>query len=235
MKIQHFVGRRMMDIDGLGEKLIDRFLELGLLKDIPSIYRLKDHRETLVNLERLGQQSVDNLLGNVDASKERPLARFVFALGIPEVGEKGAQDLARELRTLEAIRQADYETLLAVPNIGPRTAGEIQQWFEDETNSRIVDELLELGVRPVEGEAPTGDLFTGQTVVFTGKLERFTREDAEAFVVKNGGKAAGSVSKNTAFVVAGPGAGSKLAKAESLGVRVLTEEEFLATLPEGSL
>jgi DNA ligase (NAD+) len=235
MKIQHFVGRRMMDIDGLGEKLIDRFLELGLVKTIPDIYRLHEHRDELVNLERLGEQSVDNLLRNIEATKERPLARFLFALGIPEVGERGAQDLARELRTLEAVRTADYDALLAIPNIGPRTASEIEQWFQDEENKAMVDELLALGVRPEEGAAPTSDLFAGKTFVFTGKLEKFSREEAEAAVIGLGGKAAGSVSKNTSYVVAGPGAGSKLAKAEQLKVEVLDEDAFLALLPEGTL
>ena len=234
-KLRHFVARKMMDIDGLGEKLIDRFLELGVLTDLPSIYRLKDRREELVGLERLGDLSIDNLLVSIEESKNRSLARFLFGLGIPSVGEKGGQDLSRELRTLEAIRSADYDTLMAIPNIGPHTSSEVQEWFEDPDNRRMVDEILELGVAPVEGDAPVSDLFAGQTIVFTGKLERFTREDAEAFVMKMGGKSAGSVSKNTAFVVAGPGAGSKLQKAESLGVPVLTEEEFLEKLPEGSL
>lgn len=234
-KLRHFVARKMMDIDGLGEKLIDRFLELGVLTDLPSIYRLKDKREELVGLERLGELSIDNLLVSIEESKSRSLARFLFGLGIPSVGEKGGQDLSRELRTLDAIRLADYDTLMAIPNIGPHTASEVQEWFEDPENRRMVDEMLELGVAPIEGEAPVSDLFAGQTVVFTGKLERFTREDAEAFVMKMGGKSAGSVSKNTSFVVAGPGAGSKLQKAESLGVPVFTEEEFLEKLPEGSL
>jgi DNA ligase (NAD+) len=235
MKLQHFVGRKMMDIDGLGEKLIDRFLDLGLLTDQASIYRLPDHRAELIELDRLGEQSVDNLIHSVEVSKDRPLPRFLFALGIPEVGEKGAQDLARELRTLDAICNADYETLLAVPNIGPRTAAEIQAWFEDEDNRRLVDELLALGVKPVEAEGPVGDAFAGKTFVFTGKLERFTREAAEAAVASLGGKASGTVSKATTYLVAGPGAGSKLAKAEQLKVEVLDEEGFLALLPEGTL
>lgn len=235
MKLQHFVGRRMMDIDGLGEKLIDRFLELGLLTDQASIYCLKDHRAELIDLDRLGELSVDNLLKSIETSKHRPLPRFLFALGIPEVGEKGAQDLAQELRTLDAIRHADYDTLLAVPNIGPRTATEIQSWFEDEDNLALVDRLLKNGVAPVEAEAPQSDLFAGKTFVFTGKLERFTREQAEAAVASLGGKAAGSVSKATTYLVAGPGAGSKLAKAEQLKVEVLNEDQFLAMLPEGTL
>lgn len=234
-KLQHFVGRRMMDIDGLGEKLIVRFLETGYLTDLASIYRLENHRDELTQLDRLGEQSIDNLLAGIEESKDRSLARFLFGLGIPSVGEKGAQDLARELRTLEAIRTADYDTLIAIPNIGPSTAAEITEWFEDPENRRIVDELLLVGVQPVEEAAAVSDLFAAQTAVFTGKLERFTREIAEAIVKKMGGKTAGSVSKSTSFIVAGPGAGTKLAKAEQLGVKVLTEAEFLDLLPAGTL
>ena len=234
-KLQHFVGRRMMDIDGLGEKLISRLLEIGLLSDLPSIYRLHQHRGELIELERLGETSIDNLLAGIEASKRRPLARFLNALGIPELGEKGSLDLARELRTLEAIRNADYETLVALPNIGPRTASEIQEFFEDEESRRIVDELLAAGVVPAEDAEPESDLFAGQTFVFTGKLEAFTREAAEETVVRLGGKTAGSVSSKTTTVVAGPNAGSKLQKAESLGVRVIGEKEFLELLPEGAL
>jgi DNA ligase (NAD+) len=232
-KLQHFVGRRMMDIDGFGEKLIVRLLELGFLTDVPSIYRLHLRRPELVELDRLGESSIDNLLGAIEASKHPPLARFLNALGIPELGEKGSQDLARELRTLDAIRHAGYDELLALPNIGPRTASEIQEFFEGEEGCRIVDGLLEEGVSPQEGAEPEGDTFAGQTFVFTGKLEEMSREEAEELVVKLGGKASGSVSKLTTTVVAGPGAGSKLAKAESLGVAVISEADFLAQLPEG--
>jgi DNA ligase (NAD+) len=230
-KLEHFVGRRMMDIDGLGSKLIERFIELGFVTDLPSLYRLKTRRDELSGLDRLGEQSVDNLLEAIEGSKCRPLARFLFALGIPEVGERGAQDLVGHFRTLDSIRAADLDALLAVPNIGPRTAAEIQEWFLDEDNQRVVDGLLAEGVRPEEGAAPESDRFAGKTFVFTGKLEKFAREDAEERVQKLGGKASGSVSKNTSYVVAGPGAGTKLQKAEQLGVTVLTEDEFLQMLP----
>jgi DNA ligase (NAD+) len=175
---------------------------------------------------------VANLLDAIEASKTRPLDRFLFALGIRFVGEKGAQDLAREFRTLEAFRRANYERLIAVPDVGPRTASEIEGWLEEPENQVLIDKMLQLGVAPEEAEAPVSDLFAGQTLVFTGKLERFSREAAERLVVRLGGKAAGSVSKLTSKVVAGPGAGSKLAKAEQLGVEVLDEEGFLRLLPE---
>jgi DNA ligase (NAD+) len=226
-KIRHFVGRKAMDIEGLGEKLIDRFLETGLLTDIAGFYRLRDRRADLIDMERLGAQSIDNLLANIEESKHRPLSRLLFGLGIRGVGDKGAQEIVQDLRNLETIRQADYATLMAVPNVGPATASEIQEWFEDADNQRLVDELLSLGVQPAEAEAPVSDRSAGQVFVFTGKLEKFTREDAEEMVAKLGGKSAGSVSKNTAYVVAGPGAGSKLDKARQLGVAVLTEDEFL--------
>lgn len=232
-KIEHFASRLAMDIEGLGEKQIARFLELGYLTDVPSIYRLHERRADLVELDRMGEQSVDNLLRAIEASKARPLDRFVYALGIRYVGDRTAGDLARAFRTLDALRHADYEALLAVPDIGPRSAAEIQEWFEEDENRKLLDELLRLGVSPVEAEAPTGDLFAGKTLVFTGKLEHMTREEAEAVVMRLGGKAAGSVSKATSLVVAGPGAGSKLAKAEQLGVPVVTEEDFLAMLPSG--
>jgi len=132
------------------------------------------------------------------------------------------------------VMSATAEQLDEVPDIGPRTAEEIAEWFHDPENIVMIDRLKDAGLKPIESAAPTSDLFAGQTFVFTGKLEQFTREDAEALVLKLGGKAAGSVSKNTSVVVAGPGAGSKLAKAESLGVRVMTEAEFLASVPEGS-
>jgi DNA ligase (NAD+) len=182
----------------------------------------------------MGEQSVQKLLEAIEGSKSRPLDRFLFALGIRQVGERCARDLARDFRTLDALRHCTYEQLTAVPDVGPTTAREIEGFFEDADNRAQLDDFLTLGVAPVESEAPLSDLFAGQTIVFTGKLERFSREAAEEFVLKMGGKAAGSVSKSTAFVVAGPGAGSKLTKAEQLGVPVLTEQDFLAKLPEGA-
>jgi len=233
-KLEHFVGRRMMDIEGLGSKLIERLLEAGYLTDLASIYRLADHREAMAQMDGLGELSVEKVLAAIESSKTQPLPRFLFALGIPEVGEKGAQELAAALRTLDGIRAADYEALIAIENVGPRTASEVQEWFEDAQNAQLVNDLLAAGVAPIEASAPSGTIFAGKTFVFTGKLEQFARESAEALVQDLGGKASGSVSKKTDYVVAGPGAGSKLAKAEELNVPVLTEEEFLAMLPEGT-
>ena len=192
--LEHFVGRKMMDIDGLGEKQLERFLELGYLTDVASIYRLHSHRSELIELDRMGEQSVDNLLAAIEASKTRPLPKLIFALGIPEVGERGGQDLARAFGTLEALRKSHYDDLVSIEGFGPKTASQVELWFEDQDNQRLIDDLLAAGVSPVEAEAPTGDQFAGMTFVFTGKLEKFTREDAEATVMKLGGKASGSVS-----------------------------------------
>ncbi|MEX2243397.1 MAG: NAD-dependent DNA ligase LigA [Fimbriimonadaceae bacterium] len=234
-KLLHFVSRGAMDIEGLGEKQIERFLELGLLSDIPSIFRLKDKQEELLALERMGEQSVKNLVSAIEASKRQPLDRLIFGLGIRFVGDRTAADLAREFGTLDALRRADYEKLIAIEGIGPKVASEVQEWFEIEENQQMLDELLSLGVAPVETEVSTEGQFAGKTFVFTGKLEKFERSDAERLVMKLGGKAAGSVSKNTDYVVAGPGAGSKLSKAEQLGVAVLSEDDFLQMLPGGAL
>lgn len=230
-KIRHFVSRGAMDIEKLGGKSIDRFLELGLLTDLPSIYRLPSRRAELLELDRMGDLSVENLLKGIEASKTRPLDRFIFGLGIRFVGDRGSHDLAQHFRTLEAFRKATYDDIIRVPEIGPRTAGELAEWLEDEANQSLLDQMQELGVRPEEPEAPEGDDFAGKTFVFTGSLTKFTREEAEEKVLKLGGKAASAVSKKTSYVVAGPGAGSKLAKAEELGVTVLTEDEFLEMLP----
>jgi DNA ligase (NAD+) len=224
-----------MDIEGLGGRNIERFVEEGLLSDLPSIYRLRDRKGDLVAMERLGDQSVAKLLDAIEASKDRQLDRFVHGLGIRFVGDRTARDLAREFRTLETLRHADFDALVAIPDIGERTAREIEAWIDNPENQRMIDDLLLLGVSPAEAEAPIGDLFAGETWVFTGKLERFTREAAEALVLRLGGKVAGSVSKNTTAVVAGPGAGSKLAKATELGIPTFDEESFLTKLAEADI
>lgn len=234
-RLEHFVSRLAMDIEGLGGKQIARFLELGFLTDLPSIYRLHERRDELSALDRMGEQSVSNLLAAIEASKTRPLNRLIFALGIQFVGDRTAGDLARAFGSLERLRRCHQDELITVPDIGERTAGQIEAWFESDENQAMIDGLLAAGVAPIEAEAPVGDFFAGQTLVFTGKLESFTREDAEALVQKWGGKAAGSVSGKTTLVVAGPGAGSKLTKAEQLGVPVISEADFLAMLPEGAL
>lgn len=232
-QIEHFCSRSAMDIEGLGEKQIARFIEQGWLSSIADIYRLADRKDELLALDRMGEQSTTNLLAAIEASKTQPLTRLIIGLGIPFVGDRTARDLARHFPTLEALRSVTYDDLVTIPDIGPRTASLVEAWFSSEENHELLEALLSLGVSPTTVDAPSGTTFAGKTVVFTGKLERMTREAAEDIVIRLGGRAAGSVSKTTSLVVAGPGAGSKLAKAEQLGVPVQTEDEFLAQLPDG--
>ncbi len=225
-KIRHFASRNAMDIEGLGEKLIERLLEVGLLTDLPSVFRLATHKDELVSLDRIGETSASNLLAAIEATKTRSLDRLIFGLGIRMVGERTAQDLANAFRSLDALRHAHLEDLTKVPEIGPKVASEIELFFEQPENQALLDELLALGVAPVEPEGPSSARLEGLTFVFTGKLERMSREEAEAYVRSHGGSAAGSVSKNTSILVAGPAAGSKLEKAQKLAVEVISEADF---------
>lgn len=234
-RIVHYVSRSAMDIEGLGEKLVLRLLELGFLEDISDIYRLKEFKDELIALDRMGEQSVSNLLNAIEATKSRPLNRFLFALGIRHVGESLAFSLAKHFGTLDSIRSASYEELLRVPDVGPNTAAEIVEYFQEEENRILIDKLLGLGVQPLPVSSVTtgeNDPIAGKTFVFTGKLERMTREDAEELVRRLGGTAASSVSKKTDYVVVGPGAGSKEAKAKELAIPILTEDEFLELVPK---
>lgn len=227
-KLIHFASRSAMDIEGLGEKQVQRLMSLGYLMDLPSIYALKQYKEKLENLERMGEQSVANLLEAIETSKSRPLDRLIVGLGIPHVGERNARELAKAFGSLGDLLDARYDAFLEVSGTGPIIAKELELWFEDESNRAVVLGLIDAGVNPVqEVVKPVDGPFTGQTFVFTGKLERFTREEAEAQVRELGGEAAGSVSKKTTYLVAGPGAGSKLKKATDLGVTVLDEAGYL--------
>jgi DNA ligase (NAD+) len=233
-RLIHFVSRNALDIEGLGEKQIQLFLAKGWLRDLADVFRLHRHRADLLALEGYGETSVEKLLAAIEDRRRPTLERFLFGLGIRFVGERTAADLARHFGSIANFRQATEQDLVQVADIGPRTAEGIVTWLGDEDHIRELDDLL-TEVTPDEATAPRGELFAGQTVVFTGKLEKMTREEAEAYVMSQGGRPAGSVSKATTFVVAGPGAGSKLAKAEQLGIRVLDEDEFLALIPGGAL
>jgi DNA ligase (NAD+) len=184
--------------------------------------------DDLLPLERMAQKSAENLLAAIDASKETTLARFVYALGIRNVGETVAEVLAARFDGPLELLDADEEALAAIDGVGPVIAREIRVWAQTTENRRMVERLLESGIRfPNQGSAPKSDEFEGLTFVFTGALAKFTREDAEGEVKRRGGRATGSVSKKTSYVVAGENAGSKLAKAEKLGVKVIDEDEFL--------
>jgi DNA ligase (NAD+) len=223
--LKHFASRRAMDIDGLGEKFIEQLLSLKLVKDVADIYTLK--REDFMQFERMGEKLSENLVNAIESSKSRDLSRFIFALGIRNVGEHTAKLLADAFGSVENLAQASEEELTSIREVGPQVAESITDFFKNQENQQIIKRLLAAGVRPSVEEKRVGGRFTGKTFVFTGTLTRFTRDDAKKIVELEGGHAAGSVSKKTDYVVAGSEAGSKLDKAVQLGVRVLTEEEFL--------
>ncbi len=227
-RIVHFVSRTAMDIEGLGEKQVLRFLDLGFLKDVSDIYLLHLRKQELIELDRMGEQSVNNLLQAIEESRRRPINRFLFSLGIRHVGETGAFNLATHFQTIENFLEAKFEDLIQIEDVGPNTAGEIIEFLQDEESRNVLNRLLEhIKPDPLQVEKSDG-IFAGQTVVITGKLEKMTRDEAEELIRKQGGKAAGSVSQKTNLVVAGPGAGSKLAQAEKLGIKVINEDDFLA-------
>ena len=226
-RIQHFASKLAMNIDGLGVKVIDQLVEEGLLKTIDDLYSL--NQESLVVLDRLGEKSAGNLIEAISNSKETTFARFVYALGIRNVGEHIAKVLEKQFSgNLGEFQNADVEELENIDEIGPIVAETVVQFWSDKSNKLIVQNCLDKGVSLAEIEIKEYQLFEGQIFVFTGSLENFTRKNAKDMVEDLGGKASSSVSKNTDFVVAGPGAGSKLKKAEELGIDVLTEDEFLA-------
>ncbi len=227
--LKHFCSRGAMDIEGLGDKFIDQMLRLKLVSSLADLYRLE--RDDLFQFERMGEKLAENLLGAIAASKQRPLENFIYGLGIRHVGSHLAKVLSRHYPDLDALAEADYDDLIELHEIGPQVAQSVTLFFRTESNRQLLAELKKLGVKPQASDRqPAGELFKGKTFVFTGALERFTRKEGEHLVEAQGGRASGSVSKKTDYVVAGPGAGSKLVKAEQLGIAVLSEEEFLQLL-----
>lgn len=219
--ILHFASRRALDIEGLGEKLVDQLVDRGLVKDAADLYRLD--AATLAGLERMGDKSAQNVVEAIEASKDTTLARLIYALGIRNVGEATAKDLARHFGSLEALMQADAEELQRVPDVGPVVAESIAGFFAEEHNREVIARLQQAGVRG-RAEARSAAVLQGLTFVLTGTLPQLTREDATALIEAAGGKVSGSVSKKTNYVVAGEEAGSKLDKARALGVPVIDEE-----------
>ncbi|HKB72523.1 MAG TPA: NAD-dependent DNA ligase LigA, partial [Thermoanaerobaculia bacterium] len=230
--VRHFAARKAMDVEGLGDKLVEKLFDEKMLTDAASIYDLDAGR--LAALERFGEKSAANLMAQIERSKGSGLSRLLFALGIRHVGEKAARLLARRFRTIAALAAAPREALMAVPEIGPNTADAIRSWFERPSNAALVERLLAHGVSGEEsGPAePSAGALAGKTVVLTGTIEGVTREEAAARIEQAGGKVAGSVSKKTSFVVAGENAGSKLDRARALGVPVRTWPEALREMGE---
>ena len=231
--LRHFAGRDAMDIEGLGEKLIDQLVQGGHVRTPADLYRLD--APLLAGLERMAQRSAENLVAAIEASRHRPLHRVLYALGIRHVGRSVAKLLCRHFGSWEALAQAEAEALEAVEEIGPIVARTLRGWLADERNAALVQGLQEGGVAFPSEEVPVLDAaapqpFAGKTVVVTGSLESMSRNEAKAAIEAAGGKASGSVSAKTHFLVAGEKAGSKLKKAEGLGVAVLDEAAFLALL-----
>lgn len=226
-RLQHFVARDAMDIDGLGEKAVDQFIEHGLLTNLADIYDLPNKRDAILELDRWAPKSVDRLLAGIQSSKQQPYERVLFALGIRFVGEGVAKVLTKAFPSLALLKAATTDQLSTVNEIGSRIAQSIVEFFADTSEAEIVERLQASGLQfERQGGTTTTDRFAGMTFVLTGELVTMTRREAQDAIEANGGKASGSVSKKTTFVVAGANAGSKLEKANELGTRVLTENEF---------
>ena len=226
----HFAGRRAMDIEGLGDKLVDQLVEAGLVRTLPELYTLGIAK--LSALERMADKSAANLLAGLEKSKQTTLARFLFALGIRHVGESTAKDLARHFGQLDALMDASVEQLLQVNDVGPIVAESVQQFFAQPHHREVIERLRAAGIHWPEAtiDADQPKPLAGQTLVLTGTLPSMGRDEAQALIEAAGGKVSGSVSKKTSYVVAGAEAGSKLAKAQELGVPVLDEAGLRALL-----
>lgn len=231
-RMQHFISRRAMDIEGIGAETIEQFYEAGLIKNIADLYDLG--AEDLLPLERMAQKSVDNILQGLEASKEVPFERVLFALGIRYVGETVAKKLARHFHSMEKLQAASTEELLSVDEIGNRIAQSVQEFFTQEANTAIIDRLKNHGLQleiPQEALSDRTDKLSGKTFVISGVFERHSRDELKELIEKNGGKNTGSVSAKTTYLLAGDGMGpSKRTKAEKLGVTIISEGDFEAMI-----
>jgi len=227
--IKHFASKGAMDMDGVGEKLCQTLFEKGLVKDSGDLYFL--NREQLLGLERMGEKSAARVLASIEASKQRPLAQLYFALGIPNVGEETATILARQYTGVDALAGAGPEELMGIPSIGPKISDGILAFFRQPQNMRIIEKLRKAGVSMKSTAAPAGDLpLSGVEFVITGRLELSGRQEVEAQIRSLGGKASSDVTRRTDYLVAGNDPGAKLARAQNLGIKILSEKEFLALL-----
>ncbi len=230
--IRHFVSRKALDIEGLGDRWVESLLRLDLLKDVADIYQLHTHREQLLGLEKMGEKSVQNLFDAIETSKKTTLAAFIYALGIRGVGETTARMLANSFQTFEALRNAEIDTLKKTPDVGDITAEWIIDFFRAPHNMEVIDRLLAAGIHWDAPIAPTRQPFNGESWVITGTLSQMGRDEATQMLQALGARVSGSVSAKTRCVVAGEKAGSKLEKAEKLGIPVLDETAFLALMAE---
>lgn len=225
--IRHFVSRKAMNIEGLGDRWVESLLHLNLLQNVADIYHLHEHRDTLLGIEKMGEKSVQNLIDSIENSKKTTLAAFIYALGIRGVGETTARMLANTFQTLEALRDADLEALKKTPDVGDITAEWILDFFQAPHNLEVLDRLLAAGIHWDAPIAPTRQPLNGESWVITGTLSQMGRDEATQLLQALGARVSGSVSTKTKCVVAGEKAGSKLEKAEKLGVQVMNEAEFI--------
>lgn len=230
--IIHFASRVAMDIDGLGDKQIETLYNLGYIKDSADIYNLFKYEEEIINIDRFGKKKVENLFNAIENSKTNTLDKFIFGLGIRFVGAKASKNLAKIYSTIEELKNASIEELQNIDDIGVVMATSIYEYFKKKSNLELLDKFMCLGVKPTTLKQETGSLFKDMTIVLTGSLEKFTRDEASAIIEKLGGKTSSSVSKKTSLVLAGEAAGSKLKKAQELGIKVITESEFEEMIKE---
>ena len=228
--IRHFVSRKAMDIEGLGERWVESLLEKGLINNVADIYQLEQHRDVLLSLEKMGEKSLQNLLAAIEASKETTFSRFIYALGIRGVGETTARMLAENFQSLEALEQADLEALKKTPDVGEISAEWIYDFFRAEHNIEVIERLRAAGIHWPLPAPRTRQPLTGESWVITGTLTQFSREQATQQLQALGARVSGSISAKTRALVAGEKAGSKLDKAQKLGVRILNEDEFIALM-----
>lgn len=227
-RLEHFASRGAMDIEGLGESLISTLVDLGFIKTSADIYSLKNKRGELISIERMGEKSVDNLLSAIEKSKEQSFAKVLFALGIRYVGAGAAKKLAEGFLSIDELINASEESISSIHEIGPSISASVKKYFADEHNLKIINRLKEAGLIFISEKKENANLgLSGKTFVLTGTLSKFTRDEASDKITALGGKVTSSVSKNTSFVVVGENAGSKLEKAKSLGVEILSEDDFL--------
>ena len=222
-----------MNIESLGDSLIQRLFDLKMIREISDLYHLEDYRQELVSLDKLGEKSVENLLTSIEISKNMNLDKLLFGLGIKNVGAKVATVLCEKYPSMDELKNASFEGLVEIDDIGEIIAQSVISYFENEKNIQLIDELRKVGVNMTyKKKDMVNGVFAHKIVVLTGTLEKMTRDEAKAKIEALGGNCTGSVSKKTDLVIAGPGAGSKLTKAESLGIKVINEEEFLKMLGE---
>jgi DNA ligase (NAD+) len=227
-RLKYFAGRGQMDIENLGQALIEQLIDTALVKNFADLYKLTE--QDLVALERMAEKSAANVITAIEKSKTQPLWRLVAALGIRHVGSQSAQILADHFGSLESIRSADVQTLENIDQIGPTMAQSIYEYFKDEQNSAVIDQLLTAGVKPQKPQKKPAGKLHGKTIVLTGTLENFSRTEIERTIKEAGGKTAPSVSKKTDFVLAGENPGSKLQKAKKLSVKIINEKQFMQML-----